>query len=251
MSRQNQHRVSPEERMASRQKIWRRLRRGLLAIAVTGGVAGSGWWLNDNFAVNQWQVDGDIALKMTIEKKLSAMADKSYLQTRPALLHDQWLATIPDLADVQITRILPDTLHITAIAREPVALWEDESGVIHLVDGKGHSYRPLRQGESPDLPLLRISSSELEQAHLLLQAFNLQQVRDMKNLSEVRSSDTAWMVYFNNGERWLLPHHREAAVFSRLGSILSQPRWHKRSWRIDARTSSRWFIRPAKQGGVI
>jgi cell division septal protein FtsQ len=251
MSRQNQHRVSPEERLASRHKFWLGLRRGLLTITVAGGITGTGWWLNEAFSVNKWQIDGDITLKAAIDQQLSAMTDKSYLQTRPARLHDQWLAAIPDLADVQITRILPDTLHITTVAREPVALWEDESGAIHLVDGHSRAYRALRQGESPDLPLLRISSRELDHAYPLLQAFNQQQIRDMNNLSEVRSSDASWIMYFSNGERWLLPHHSEAAVFSQLNNILSQPRWRKRSWRIDARTTSRWFIRPAKQGGVI
>jgi len=251
MSRPNQHRVNPEERSAMRRNLWRKLRQSLLAMAIVGSISGTGWWLNETFVVQQWSIDGDIGLKVSIEKELAAISDKTWLQTRPARLHAQWLAAIPDLLDVQITRILPDTLHIVAFARQPVALWQDEVGSIHLVDGQSHAYRTLRQGESPDLPLLRISSKELALSYQLLQAFAQQQVRDIRNLSEVRSSDSAWIIYFNNGERWLLPHHNEAAVLTKLSSILSQPRWLRRSWRIDARTSSRWFIRPVKQEGVI
>ncbi len=251
MSRRNQHRISAEQRRTSRQRFWRHLRRCMLAGLVIVGSGAGLWWLNDVLAVSSWSIRGKANLKAAIEKQLAAMPDKSYLHTRPGVLHDAWLAAIPDMAEVQISRILPDTLHITAQARIPIALWQDEAGVIYLVDEKGKAYRKLARGESPDLPMLRIASQELAQAHTLLTELKKLQVRDLNSLSEVRSADAAWLVYFRKGERWLIPQQREAIVFRQLNTLLAQPRWRARSWRIDARTTSRWFIRPAKHEGVI
>lgn len=225
--------------------------RGLISVGIVISIGGSLWWLNQALSISHWQIEGDIKLKMAIEKQLAELQDKSYLQTRPARLHKQWLAAIPDMADVQITRILPNSLHIVARARTPIALWQDNSGHIHLVDIKGSPYRQIRAGESPDLPMLRMSSSQLASATVLLNALSRQKIRDIKALSEIRSSDSSWQVYFNKGERWLIPHQRETMVFKQLAEILSQPHWRTRSWRVDARTTSRWFIRPAKQEGVI
>jgi len=251
MSRRNQHRVSAEERRTSRRHIWRRMRLIMLAMLLIGGSSTGLWWLNGALAVTTWSITGGAQLKAAIEKKLADMPVKSYLHTRPAALHDAWLASIPDMAEVQINRILPGTLLIAAKARVPIALWQDELGAIHLVDENGVAYRQLTRGESPDLPMLRIAGVELAQAHTLLTELAGLHVRNLNVLSEVRSADAAWLLYFNKGERWLIPQQRETVVFHQLDALLAQPRWRARNWRIDARTTSRWFIRPAKHGGVI
>ncbi|MDX8407812.1 MAG: cell division protein FtsQ/DivIB [Mariprofundaceae bacterium] len=251
MSRRNQHRVSAEERRMSRRHIWRYLRLAMLSVLLLGGSSAGLWWLNEALTVTTWSITGNAQLKAAIEKKLADMPEKSYLHTRPSALHDAWLASIPDMAEVQINRVLPDTLLIVAKARVPLALWQDELGAIHLVDKNGVAYRPLARGESPDLPMLRIAGEELAQAHTLLTELAGLHVRNMAALSEVRSSDAAWLLYFSKGERWLIPQQHESDVFNRLDALLAQPRWRTRSWRIDARSTSRWFIRPAKHEGVI
>jgi len=105
MSRRNQHRVSAEERRMSRRLIWRRLRLGMLSVLLIGGIGTCLWWLNGALTVTTWSITGDVQLKAEIEKKLADMPEKNYLHTRPSALHDAWLASIPDMAEVQINRV--------------------------------------------------------------------------------------------------------------------------------------------------
>ncbi len=251
MSRPNQRRIGEETRRLRRRHAWRLIRPVLTAGGVLVSLGATLWGLNGALSVSHWQIDGNTDLKARIEQQLQQMNHRDYLHTRPARLREQWLAAIPDLADVRISRRLPDALQVTAVARTPVALWQDEAGHIHLVDGKGHAYRPIAAGESPDLPMLRIRKNQLSQARLLLEALAAQRIRDLQALSEIRSSNQAWLVYFSRGERWMIPHRREARVLQKLADLLSRPRWRSRVWRVDARMTSRWFLRPAKHEGVI
>lgn len=248
MSRGNQRRVSPQERQIKRRQLTNRLAKLSLTAMLMIGFVAAGWWLNQSMSVRQWSIEGDVMLKAAIEAELKSMPKRDFLSTQPSGLRRKWLANIPDMADVQITRILPDALQIRAELRVPVALWQKESG-IYLLDRDGHAYRQLRQGESPDMPLLRVEAAELESACSLLDA--LQLAGKMEYLSEIRSAGQHWQVYFARGEKWLLPHEAEEPVIRRLTGILNKPRWQNRHWQIDARSQSRWFIRPARQGGII
>ena len=249
MSRGNQRRVAPEILKAARRQRLERLAKLSLLGCLLLAVAGGGWWLNQTMSVRQWKIEGDAGLKQAIEAQLAAMPVKDFLHTRPSLLRQQWLDAIPDMAEVRITRILPDALHIQAEPRQPVALWQSAAGSIHLLDGEGEAYRPINEGESPDMPLLRVEAAKLASACQLLA--ELKRVGKREQLSEIRSGGEYWQVYFVRGEKWLLPQGAEEAVVHRLTTLLKKPRWQSRHWRVDARSSSRWFIRPARQGGII
>ena len=212
-------------------------------------VAASAWWLNRTMSVKQWKIEADAGLEQAIQAQLEAMPVKDFLSTQPSLLRQQWLAAIPDMAEVRITRILPDALHIKAAPRQPVALWQSEEGGIRLLDGQGNAYRTLNEGESPDMPLLRVEAAMLSPACRLLT--ELRQTGRSEQLSEIRSAGRHWQILFARGEKWLLPQEQEGPVIRRLTTILKKPRWQSRHWQVDARSPSRWFIRPARQGGVI
>lgn len=251
MSRVNLRRSRPEERRARRA----RLRGHAAQMILIGGLAlasmAGGWRLNQTMSVSQWKIDAAPALKRAIDDRLRAMTSRSFLQTRPALLRRQWLASIPDIAELKITRTLPDRLYVRAKARLPVALWQDEENTIHLLDAGGQAYRTLRKGETLDLPMLRMHEGRLKPAHALLMAIRRQRIRNIRSLSEIRATGGGWQVYFMQGEKWLLPRGGETAVIRRLASILKQHRWQRQPWRVDARAQSRWFFRPARQEGVI
>ena len=249
MSRGNQRRVAPEVLKAARRQWLERLAKLALLGCLLVAFGASGWWLNQTMSVRQWKIEADAGLKQVIEAQLEAMPVKDFLSTQPALLRQQWLAAIPDMAEVRVTRILPDALHIQAEPRVPVALWQSPESAIFLLDEQGSAYRPLNQGESPDMPLLRVEAAMLAPACQLLA--ELKRVGKREQLSEIRSGGEYWQVYFARGEKWLLPHGAEEAVIHRLTTLLKKPRWQSRHWRVDARSSSRWFIRPARQGGII
>jgi len=251
VSRGNQRRIKPEEIQAARFKFRRRLAGVFLSSIVLSATLFGGWWLNESMSVRQWKIDASPSLKQAIKKQLEAMPSHDFLHTQPFLLRQQWLAAIPDMAEVQVSRILPDSLHIQAQPRVPMALWQDENNVIYLLDSYAVAYRPLRKGESPDLPLLRLDRAKLASAFSLLLSLQQFDTAKMTDLSEIRISAQNWQVYFSRGESWLLPQGKENSVIRRLTRILKEPRWQYRSWRIDARAQSRWFIRPAKHGGII
>ncbi len=251
MSRGNQRRVKPEEIQAARSKVKKRLARMFIFSVVSLSALSAGWWLNESMSVRQWEIDADPILKQAINAQMEAMPSNDFLHTQPFLLRQQWLARIPDMADVQVSRILPDSLHIKAQLRVPMALWQDENNDIHLLDDHAVAYRLLRKGESPDLPLLRINSDNRASAFRLLLSLQQHVAAKMAVLSEIRTSGESWKINFSRGESWLLPQGEEVSVIRRLASILKEPRWQHRNWRIDARVQSRWFIRPVRHGGII
>ncbi len=251
MSRGNQRRIKPEEIQAARSKFRKRLARVFMFSVMLSATLSGGWWLNQSMSVRQWKIDAPPMLKQAINEQLEAMQSHDFLHTQQFLLRQQWLAKLPDMAEVQVSRILPDSLHIKAQPRVPMALWQDENNDIHLLDGHAVAYRLLRKGESPDLPLLRIDKGKLTSAFSLLLSLQQHAAAKMAVLSEIRTSGQNWQLNFSRGESWLLPQGREMSVIRRLASILKEPRWQHRNWRIDARAQSRWFIRPVGHGGII
>jgi len=250
-SRTNQRRIDPVAQKQARSRSLKRLGR-IVMLGMMMAVTGSGAvWLNRQWSVTQWDIKAEAPIRAAIAAQLQSMPTRDFLSTRPELLRRQWLQRIPDLAAVQITRILPHRLAIQAVARVPAALWQDEQGQLHLFDAQGHAYRLLRKGESPDLPLLRIPASQLSSARSMLVALAQHDAAQLSALSEIRGGGSYWQVYFNRGETWLMPVGHEAAVIHHITALLKRPRWSGRHWRVDARLASRWFLRPAGHGGVI
>ncbi len=251
MSRVNQHRIDPAVQKEVRRRSLKRIGRVLMFGMVVSVTATSAMWLNHKWSVGSWEIKADAPLKIAIDAQLKVMPNRDFLSTRPDLLRELWLQRIPDLADVQITRILPDKLRINADARVPVALWQDEQSRLHLFDGHGNIYRLLKKGESPDLPLLRIPEEKLDAARKMIVALAQHDAQKLSDLSEIRAGSRHWQIYFSRGVTWLIPQGDEGSMIERIKSLLQQPRWRNRYWRVDARLSSRWFIRPAGHGGVI
>jgi len=233
----------------SQRRSLRRMGRALSLVVVLAALGSSALWLNEKWSTRVWEVSADEPIKVAIEAQLAAMPNKDFISMRPDRLRQQWLQSIPDLEAVRISRILPDRMRIQADARVPTALWQDEQGQLHLFDELGVAYRLLSKGESPDLPLLRVNQEQLPQAKRMLDA--IAHDNKLASLSEIRASNQYWQIYFSRGVSWLIPQSNEVQVINHINRFMQQPRWHQRHWRVDARLQSRWFIRPAGQGGVI
>jgi len=251
VSRVNQRRSDPAVQKEARRRSLRRMGRVLVFGMVVTMAAVSAVWLNQKWSVAHWDIKADASLKAAIAAQLKAMPNRDFLSTRPDLLRQQWLQRIPDLAAVRIRRILPDSLQIQADARVPMALWQDEQSRLHLFDAQGHAYRLLRKGESPDLPLLRMPEAQLAAAHSMLATLARKDMKQFNALSEIRAGNRHWQIYFSRGVTWLVPQGNEGASINHIITLLKQPRWKNRHWRVDARLASRWFIRPPRHGGVI
>jgi cell division septal protein FtsQ len=250
MSRANQRRIDPAMQQEERRRSLKRIGTVMVFTLMVAVSATSVVWLNQKWSVTHWDIKAEVPIKIAIAAQLKHMPSRDFLSTRPDLLRQQWLQRIPDLAAVRITRILPDRLKIQADARVPIALWQDEQSRLYLVDAHG-PYRLLRKGESPDLPLLRMPASELPAAHSMLAALAREDMHRLAALSEIRAGNGHWQIYFSRGVIWLIPQSDEGSEIQHISSLLKQPRWKGRHWRVDARLASRWFIRPAGHGGVI
>lgn len=249
--RNNQRRIDPvvvkEGRKRTIGQVGKLFAIGLLCMVTMT----AGWWMNQRMTVNSWQIEADAALKEAINSQLNAMPNRDFLHTRLDQLDEQWMQAIPDMARIEIARILPDRLYIRAEARVPAAMWQDAQNRVHLFDDQGHAYRMLQSGESPDLPLLRVREEQLAAAHQLMQLLLQADSKRLAELSEVRAGSRNWQLYFSKGTTWKLPFGEEAAAIARISTLMNKPRWRNRHWQVDARLQTRWFIRPAKHGGVI
>ena len=129
------------------------------------------WSFNQKVSIKHWDVYAPTSLKEDVSQALNNMAALDFWHSRPALLHEQLLSRIPDLADIQIQRQLPDTLIIHAIPRQAIALWlnkdnhsknaNNKQAQLYLVDEHGIAYRALKHGEFSALPVLRMKQNQL------------------------------------------------------------------------------------------
>jgi len=252
MSRPNRRR-SPDRSVAVRRRVLRSMARGAFALSVTGLLLATGWWLNQALAVQSWQIHGvSKPLEVAIAEQLNSMQPLDLVQAWPSRLRSRLLSRLPDLAEVNISRHLPDKLEVTATMRMPIALWRDAHGVVQLVDGKGMPYRPLKPGEMLDLPLLRVPAGDIQDSVALLLRLKQMDNARYARLSEWASEEDGWRLNFDRGRCWLLPRGEQAAErIEQVLALMQDSRWKNGDWRIDVRAARRWFIRKSQLGGMV
>ncbi len=253
MSRLNRRRKTAQRKALRLKPLLHRLMQGMAVLAVGGLLAVGVWSLNQALSVKSWQISGvSEPLEIAMEKQLNTMAPLDLLHAWPSRLRRQLLDNVPDLAEVNIARRLPDRLIIQATPRLPVALWQGAEGEVLLVDGHGEAYRALRAGEMLDLPLLRVAQTEIRESVALLLALKQKDVARYANLSEWLAAADGWRLNFERGRYWLLPRGVEAMPrMQDVLALMQEKRWQSGDWRVDARAATRWFIRKSKLGGMV
>lgn len=251
MSQANRRHAPARSMLPARRMLFGLLRGMALASAFCLLLA-AGWWLNQALTVQSWQVQGvPEVLETAIDRQLGEMQPLDLVHAWPFVLRARLLSSLPDLAEVNIARHLPDRLEISATMRMPVALWSDASGSVQLVDGDGLAYRPLKPGEGLDLPLLRVPPDEVRESVLLMLRLKQMDNARYANLSEWIGEPDGWKLNFDRGRCWLLP--RGELAVERIGQVMAlmqDRRWKNGDWRVDVRASTRWFIRKSKPGGM-
>ena len=249
MPRPNRKRVQKQVRKPVLIPLLRRALLPLLLLLLLGGGA---WWLNDSLRIQQWKVEGEDTIQALAEDAVARYlaAQNDLWHTWPSRLRQRLLDEVPDLADAQIQRNMNGTLLIQVKARRPVALWQKDDQV-WLVDEHAMPYRPLHKGEWPDFPLLRMDRTHLIQALALLQAVHRGMPERLEHISEMHYRKESWKLILSGGELWMLPDRNAEQAVMRVAHILGQPRWKHRRFRVDARDDKRWYLRMARQEGVI
>ena len=233
-------------------KLWLKpVGNGFLVLLLLLGTVFGSIKLNEQLSVCYWDIEAPTPLQDQIDAFFVQQHDKSFWSTRASVVQAALLLAIPDIKSVAVSRILPDGLQVTAVARKPMALWKNTSTQadegVFLVDQGAQAYRALRAGEAADLPLLRVSDADLRKAIYLWHDLSKHQYERMANLSEVIGEHQRWRLNFAHGEQWLLQQASLKEDMVQVMHILKNPRWKKGYWRMDARIPQRWFVRPAKR----
>lgn len=206
---------------------------------------------NQKMTVTYWQIDAPSQIKKPIAAYFEHKEKFDFWHTRASVVQEDLMLSIPDIQDIEVNRVLPGGLLVKATARQPIALWEnitEEVGKkVMLVDERGVAYRPILRGENLDLPLLRLKAEHLAIATAVLQHLSVNMPQRAQALSEVIVERHDWRLNFAHGEQWQFNQESLQDDLYKVLTILSQPRWARGHWRMDARISERWFIRPAKQ----
>lgn len=252
MSRANRRRTPPRFAGMGRRVLHATAHALTIALLIVL-VGGTGWELNRSLVVRTWQIHGvPEGMQDAIGEQLNQMQPLDLWHAWPSRLQADLLQHLPDLAEVNITRILPDRLEITATMRQPVALWRSKQATVQLVDGQGVAYRPLKAGEMLDLPLLRMPGDDLQEGATLLLRLKQMDAARYARLSELLAEDGGWRLNFDQGRCWLLPRGAQAEPrMQQVLALLHKDPWKEGDWRIDARAASRWFIRKSKSGGMV
>jgi len=211
--------------------------------------------LNQKMSVSYWDIEAKAPLNGQIERYFQQQKQLDFWHTRASDVQRALLLAIPDIKQVEVSRILPDGLQVIAVARQPLALWASKHGLakaeqVMLVDAAAHPYRSLQVGEALDLPLLRLKQENLKQASEMLHFLEEAGMQRAKELSEVIVEEQRWRLNFSHGEQWLVQQENLEQDMGKIMRILDKPQWAGGLWRMDARIPQRWFMRPAKQGVI-
>ncbi|MDX8395188.1 MAG: hypothetical protein R8K22_02105, partial [Mariprofundaceae bacterium] len=91
----------------------------------------------------------------------------------------------------------------------------------------------------------------VDDACMMLVSLKQQQPQLFASISEVFLSGNNWHLNLNQGQQWLVQKDQAIQQINTLMTMLEQPRWQGRHWRVDMRMNTRWFLRPTSQEGVI
>jgi len=185
-----------------------------LAVAETAGALAERLAARPEFAVADVAVAGATpALGREIAALTQGLAGRSSLALDLAALRSE----IEALAAVARAAVVFDpggTLRITIERRDPVALWRNGAGALHLIDRQGVVIRPVSSRFAwPDMPLLLGAGAEDrvgEALAILAAAPDL--VDRLRGLARV--GERRWDIVLDRGLVIMLPEDRPLAALS-------------------------------------
>lgn len=145
------------ERFARRAR-WRRagaVRALLVLVALAGLVGGSTWVVlfSDLLVVEQVRVVGTSRVPVSEVRRAAGVGRGTPLGRVDVGEVDRRVSRIPPVADVDVRRVLPDTLRLSVTERRPVVAVPDTSG-FQLVDSEGVAFDAVAV-RPRGVPLLR------------------------------------------------------------------------------------------------
>lgn len=154
------------------------------------------------------------------------------------------LEEIPRILRVEVSRSLPDSLHIRIIERQPVALWQHKGKVVP-VDSEGTVLSEVVDASSRPLPIIvgvEANQRIQELLELLSTAPNLLTRLD----AAIWVNHRRWDIQLKNGIRIKLPEEHPNLAWHKMSELHTEHTLLDQNIRtIDMRLPDRLFVTPA------
>lgn len=127
------------------------------------------------------------------------------------------LEQIPWIERARVLRLMPSTLHVELVERQPFAIWQ-ENGELHLIDEDGRKLAPLGDRARDNFLLVvgeGANSSAKDLDGLLKDFAGLRQ----RLLAAIRVADRRWTLKLQNGLEVKLPEHGVETALNRLDQL--------------------------------
>lgn len=229
---------APAPRSTQAEGRWRRLvrlgRYGLLGLVVA---AGAGLYLSGAVeraahAVGDTVTELTAASGLTVQEVLlsgresatpaTVLAATGLQRGMPILAVDledvrQKIEGLGWVAEAQVERQLPDTIHIKIVERAPFARWQVDGRIV-LIDRTGHI---LQRGDPEAHRNLRrvVGAGAAKHAASLFALIDSEPVLAQRFANAIRVRDRRWDVEFDNGVVAQLPEDDAATAWKRLADL--------------------------------
>jgi len=151
------------------------------------------------------------------------------------------LESLPRVKTARVERILPDTLHIQIVERQPAAIWQNK-GKQQLVDNEGVVIADEQASKHPELLLIVGDDAPKHADEILKMLATVPDLRE-KVQSAIWVSGRRWNIRLKGGVEVRLPEEDPAGAWKRLARIESHQQILQRSIKaIDLRIGDRMFI---------
>jgi cell division protein FtsQ len=152
------------------------------------------------------------------------------------------LLQIDRIADADVRRLLPGTVHVVITERKPLAIWQHD-GKLTLVDSSGHVIADVDSGQLDKFPHVVGAGAERNAAALLDVLDRFPNI-ESRVRAAVRVGDRRWNLELSNGIEVQLPADGiEAALGELIRLDHEQNVLSREIESIDMRFKDRWILR--------
>lgn len=160
----------------------------------------------------------------------------------------QRIEALPWVAEARVARLLPDTLHIVLIERDPFAIWQ-QNNQLSLIDREGVAISGVDIGPYAALPIIAGEGAP-EHAAEILDLLRAEPTLGKKVDAAVRVGDRRWNVRLTNGVTVALPEVNPGRAWAFLSDLQQDQNLLAREIdMIDLRQDRRITIKAKKKNG--
>ena len=207
------------------------------ASAVAGQTAGFGFKLDKVHVQGATPMARDAILAATGLQRGQPILDLDLEAIRAAVAQVGWVK------EVQVVRLLPDTLVVAVKERETLAVWQTQ-GRTWVIDGSGARIPEADPGRFPQLPLIVGEGANETAAHILPAVQSRPRLRDRLE-ALVRVDGRRWDLRLKDGGIVQLPAVDEESALIQLDQLDQRQRILELGFeRIDLREPGLVALRP-------